>query len=53
MSTLDPERPGSKTQPALLTKGEIMKTLYVQILIITAFLMTYVAPVLADGGGGM
>lgn len=29
-----------------------MKTLYVKILIITGFLMTYVVPVLADGGGG-
>lgn len=29
-----------------------MKKLYVQIAVITAFLMTYVIPVLADGGGG-
>lgn len=29
-----------------------MKTLYVKILIIAGFLMAYVAPVLADGGGG-
>jgi len=29
-----------------------MKKLYVQIIIIAGFLMTYVMPVLADGGGG-
>ena len=42
-----------KTPPVLNTKGEIMKKLYVELVLMAAFLMTYVVPVLADGGGGM
>ena len=29
-----------------------MKKLYVQMIIIAGFIVTYVLPVLADGGGG-
>lgn len=29
-----------------------MKRFYVQMMIIAGFLMTYVIPVIADGGGG-
>jgi hypothetical protein len=33
-------------------KGEAMKKLYVQMVLIAGFVMMYVMPVLADGGGG-
>ncbi len=29
-----------------------MKKIWIELILIAAFLMTYVAPVLADGGGG-